>query len=57
VTITSFQPGELQAILQEGVHIFSFPDGFLGTIIDSYHAIRVLYGLYFVQDKIDFFTK
>jgi hypothetical protein len=57
VTLTSFKTGELESILKEGLHIFSFKDGLLGTIIDSYHAIRVLYGVYFLEDKIDFFSR
>ncbi|KAL0489021.1 kelch-like protein [Acrasis kona] len=57
ITINQFEKGELESILQEGLHIFEFKDGFLGTIIDAYKAIRVLYGIYFEPDKINFMTK
>jgi len=54
LTISNLLQSDIDAILNFGICLFVFEDGLLGTIVDAYIAGRILYDVYFEEDKIRF---
>lgn len=49
-----FLPGEWEDIKKNGMHMFYLADGLLGTFIDTWGAFKILDGIYFMQNRMDF---
>lgn len=52
--IYNLQDEEINDILNNGLRIFYFPDGLLGTLIDTYQVYRIFFGTYTSQNTRKF---